>query len=434
VARIVSGGLATVGRDLGAVYAANTLGGVLGSLAAGFLLVPTFGLRGTLLALSATNVLLGAACWLVSVRGSQRTMLLAGAAAVAILPTLVIPRAIFSEALENAQLKLIYYYEGLTDTTGVWESPADGSRIVTYGDMRGTAGTGSDPINRVQGHLAHLLHPAPKKSLQICFGVGNTLAAAAMHPEVEQLDCVELSPHVRLTAPYFWTNDQVLDNPKVHLIIDDGRNYLLRTRERYDVITLEPPDIYTAGVVNLYTEEFYRLARNALADDGILCQWLPIAEMTEPEMRMLVQAFRTVFPETTMWKEGHLFAAPLLLVGSKHPLTIDVAALTRRMQPEEMQKDLGRLGMGDPEHLFQLFLAGPEGTRRWVGDSPSVTDDRTVVDFSTPRSVYSGFGFGYFRVSGKTAEEFNKHLWEVAALYGKLREPIAPLLKPAAQP
>jgi hypothetical protein len=434
VARIVSGGLGTVGRDLGAVYAANTLGGVLGSLAAGFLLVPAFGLRGTLLALSATNVLLGSACWLRSVHGSQRTVLLAGAAALAVLPALLIPRAIFSEALENDVLKLVYYQEGVTDTTGVWESKVDGSRIVTYGDMRGTAGTGSDHINRVQGHLAHLLHPNPRKSLQICFGVGNTLAAAAMHPEVTQLDCVELSPHVRQTAPYFWTNDQVLDNPKVHLIIDDGRNYLLRTRERYDVITLEPPDIYTAGVVNLYTEEFYRLARNALADDGLLCQWLPIAEMTEPEMRMLVQAFITVFPETTMWKEGDLFAAPLLLVGSKRPLTIDVAALARRMQPDDMHRDLSRLKMGNPDEMFQLFLAGPEGTRRWVGDSPSVTDDRTVVDFTTPRSVYSGFGFGYFRVAGDTLARFNTHLWEVAALYKRLREPITPLLTPTTQP
>jgi len=431
VARVVTRGVGSVGRDLSDAYAANTIGGVLGSLAGGFALVPALGLRGTMVTLAGGNVLLGVACWLATVDGRRRIALAATGLGLALLPAAVIPKTIFFDALESKLLRLLYYAEGVTDTTGVWEVATSGDRIVTYGDGRGTAGTSTDVVNRTQGHLAHLLHPHPTRSLQICFGVGNTLAAAALHPEVERLDCVELSPHVRQTAPYFWTNDRVLENPKVHLIVDDGRNFLLRSRERYDVITLEPPDLFTAGVVNLFTEEFYRLAFAALSDDGLLCQWIPTAQLNEDETRRLVAAFVAVFPETSLWIEGRGVSAPLLLVGSKVPLSLDVETLARRMQGDAVRADLARLGMGTPAELFELFIAGPAGTRAWLAGATPVTDDRTVVDFTTPRAVYSGFGFGYSKLTGADAEALRRHVQEVRAMYDRLREPIAPLLTSA---
>jgi spermidine synthase len=426
VARAVCGGLGTVGRDLGRAYAANTFGAILGSLAGGFLLVPMLGLRGTLLLLSGGNILLGGLCWVRATRGLPRAALALVALGLLLVPGAAIPRSIFFDALQWGPFDLIYYLEGLTDTTGVWQSRIDGSRIVTYGDLRGTAGTHTNTLNRLQGHIAHLLHPRPTRSLQIGFGVGNTLAATALHPEVERADCAELSPHVRQTAPYFWTNQGVLDVPKVHLIFDDGRNYLLRTAERYQVITLEPPDIYTAGVVNLYTEEFYRLAYRALTDDGLMCQWIPGGEMGDLEQRMLVAAFLRVFPETMLWQQGPF--GPLLLVGTKHPMRIDEAELARRMAAEPVHADLVKVGIPDPAALFRLFIAGPARTRGWVGDATAVTDDRTIVDFTTPRAVYSGFGFGYFRLQGAGREEFSRHMASLEAQWKTLREPIAPWL------
>ena len=426
VARVVCFAMGTLGRDLGGAYAANTFGAIVGSLAGGFLLVPAFGLRGTLVVLSGLNIALGGLCWVADAQGRRRALVAAATVALVALPAAAIPPHIFFDALQFGALRLVYYYEGVTDTTGVWESTVDGSRIVTYGDMRGTAGTHSDYFNRSQGHLAHLLHPRPTRSLQIGFGVGNTLAAAALHPEVEQLDCAELSPHVRQTAPYFWTNDDVLANPKVHLIVDDGRNYLLRTRERYQVITLEPPDIFTAAVVNLYTEEFYRLAARALTDDGLLCQWIPPGEMSELDVQMLVRAFLDVFPETTLWEEGR--PGPLLLIGTKRPLRIDVADLARRVQREPVHADLVRLRYPDAAAILDLFIAGPERTRQWVADVPPVTDDHTFVDFSTPKRLYSGFGLGYFRLRGEEADTFRAHVASTQALYQRLREPVTSLL------
>ena len=144
---------------------------------------------------------------------------------------------------------------------------------------------------------------------------------------------------------------------------------------------------------------------------------------------MLVAAFIAVFPETSLWLEGRGPAAPILFVGSKRPLALDRDTLARRMRHDAIRADLSRLKIGTPEELFEHFIAGPEGTRRWVAGAAPVTDDRTVVDFTTPRSVYSGFGFGYYKVQGAELEAFHRHLRELAALYDRIREPASVLLR-----
>ena len=439
VARAVCDDDDTVGRSLGNIYAANTCGSILGSVGAAFVLIPLLGLRGSLLALSALNVLLGALClWAepLSLRGRVATGVLV--AAGLILPSVMVPKTIFFDALEPDYGKLIYYKEGITDTTSVleWKS---GGRTQLYGDRRGTAGTMTDRLNRTSGHLAHLLHPNPRRSLQIGFGVGNTLAAAALHPEVEQLDCAELSDHVRETATYFWTNQGVLDDPKVNLIVDDGRNYLLRTRTRYEVITLEPPNIYTASVVNLYTREFYELASEAMADDGILMQWISVGDVNDAELAQLVRAMVDVFPDVTLWDEGPMafFKAPtayLLVVGSKQPLRIDVGELERRMKGPELRDDLERIDLESPAKLLSLFIAGDQGARRWTADAVAITDDKTVVDYSTAKSVTSGFGLGFFRLEGEARNRWFQRFTEIGRLYQGMREPIDPLLVNVSEP
>lgn len=237
VARVVCREMSSLGRHLGGAYAANTGGAIAGALATPFLMIPFLGMRGTLLLLVFVNLALGAACLWYALDRAPLRLAAAGAVACAAATTLFgVPQRLFFDALETDTWKLIFYREGVTDTTGVWESTRSGHRWITYGDMRGTAGTMTSPFNRREAHLAHLLHPNPTRSLHIGFGVGNSLAATALHPEVEDVHCVELSPHVRETASYFPTNDGILEHPKFELIIDDGRNFLMRNREPYDVI------------------------------------------------------------------------------------------------------------------------------------------------------------------------------------------------------
>ena len=439
VARAVCGDLRDVGRHLGSAYAANTAGAILGALGTAFVLIPALGLRGTLVALGVLNCLLAALCFL-TVRGwSPRPALVPAALACAALPFLAVPSSLFYDALTGGGWKLAYYHEGVTDTTGVWERESDGERVVTYGDQRGTAGTYSDRYNRRQAHIAHLLHPDPVRSLQIGFGVGNTLAAAALYPGLTDLDVVELSPQVRETAPYFWTNDDVLSNPKVRLVIDDGRNFLLRADTEYDVITLEPPEIFTADVVNLYTVEFYELAAKALAEDGILVQWIPTYTVGEEETKMLVRAMLEVFPDTSLWRHGpwdERWGGPmhqLLVVSSPRPWRVDAEALARRMQHPALRTDLEETGTPTPGSLLSLYITGSQGLRRWIGDAPAVTDDHTIVDFSTPRASYSGFGLGPLRFLEGYTEllvPISEHKRDAERLYRSLVEPVGPRFVP----
>lgn len=438
VARIVCSDLRHVSRSLGRAYAANTWGAVAGSLITAFVLIPTVGVRGSLALLSGLSAVLGGVCLVASASTPRSRGLWAAASlAVALVPAFAIPKTLLTDAYASDQWKLIHYREGVTDSTGVYEHVASKERFLTYGDLRGTSGTFTASLGKREGHLTHLLHPNPTRSLQIGFGVGNTLSAVALHPEVEQLDCAELSPHVRETAPFFWTNDAVIDDPKVRMIIDDGRNFLLRTQERYQVIGLDPPEIFTADVVNLYTREFYELAYDALTDDGLVLNWIPTYTMGELELRMLVRSVLDVFPETSLWLQGPMvengnpLSNMLLIVGSKRPLRIDLENLTRRMHRSPVRESLEAIETARPEELLGLYLGGSKRLRKWVEDVPAVVDDHTRVDFSSPMLPQAGFGFGMLRVFEPIhllAATHVKHNLDMAILFQSLREPIESIL------
>jgi len=251
-------GLARLGRTIGRVYAVNTFGAILGSLACAFVLIPGLGMQGTLTLLILVNGASAMALGWASRAPAGRRV--AGTAAFGVamgIAVAVLPADLFRRTFVRPPQQVVYYREGATDTVGVVEGYEQ--RHIQYEDLRGTAGTLSFRWNYFFGHFPMLIHPGiPRHVLHICFGVGNSLSAIVRHPELERVDNVELSPHVVDAADYFWTNDGVIHHPKVRTIIDDGRNYVMATDEQYDLIAMEPPETFTAGVIHLYTREFYR--------------------------------------------------------------------------------------------------------------------------------------------------------------------------------
>ncbi|HVN37000.1 MAG TPA: fused MFS/spermidine synthase [Myxococcota bacterium] len=396
-------GLATAGGTVGRVYAVNTLGAILGSLAAAFVLIPGLGMQGTLLFLIAVNFLLA---WMLAVSDTRtpprRLAVGASLGAAALGALLLVPSDLFRRTFAPPGTELVFYREGVTDTVGVIEQ--NGQRIIEYEDQRGTAGTATFPFNYFFGHLPMLLHPGePRLVLHICFGVGNSLSAVAAHESVERVDSVELSPHVLEAGRYFWSNSDVLSHPKVRTIIDDGRNFVLASRETYDVILLEPPEIFTAGVINLYTREFYRDAAARLAPDGVMMQWVPIGEAPLEEERMLFRAFSDVFPHATAWEQ--LMGGPILLIGTHQPLRIDYARLRSRMAEPHIRRDLELAGIQGPDDLLSYFIFDEQAFRSFAAEAPPVTDDRTVLDFTMPYFLGSGFGLGSFSLYARADGE-----------------------------
>jgi spermidine synthase len=274
-ARLWAAGSGSLGQRLGGVYAANVAGAIIGSLAGGFLLVPVFGAHHSLMLLAAANVVLGA--MLLGVAGRRTLALASGAAALALVawgasrPAL--HQGVFAERFPDQQL--LAYWEGLENTTTVARDARGVQTLFT--NSRGQTNDAPDLVryHRVMGHLGALLAPSrPAHALVVGLGAGATPGALAQHSGA-QVDIVELSESVIEAAPFFrLANADVLQRPNVRLAVDDGRNFLLRNRRPYDVITADVVHPYDAGATNLYSVEYFSLVARSLAPNGIMIQWV----------------------------------------------------------------------------------------------------------------------------------------------------------------
>jgi spermidine synthase len=386
------------GARVGELYAANTAGNIMGAILVGFVAISALGVRHSLVALVGLNLLLAA---IVLARDSGRRYLAvlwpAAALAMSLAVHLKVPHRLFYDSITKPPNTIVYYREGASDTVAVVERPAPLERGLIYSDGRGAAGTNTLPWNLYFGHLPMLLHPAPREVLHICYGSGNSVLALTRH-DPTRIDVVELSPHVREASQYFWTNEGVLEDKRVNLIIGDGRNFLLGTDRTYDVISLEPPNIYSAGVDNLYSREFYDRARERLRPGGIMVQWLPTIQLSTSDRGMLIRAFADAFPHVSIWQQ--LFSPSLLLAGSTAPFSVDVDEVDRRLNATpEMRRDVEKMEVGNAYGFLAFYLLGDASTRKLVEAHAAVRDDHTVVDYSIPRFVGSGFGFSNFTYS-----------------------------------
>lgn len=385
------------------VYAANTLGGLLGCLGASFWLIPALGAFQAGLALIATTCLLGGlvvlrkdrlapAAWLglllVLGVGGWEIRRAAGGESVALRKAVlqgIHHRVTWSdgrvEEVRHADLfDAVHYEEGATCTAAVLRDRKTGDLHLLV-DNFFVAGTGPEyAYMRVEGHLPALLAAGQTKALVVGLGTGSTLGALARHP-FGAIDVMEIAPEVLHTARWFKAlQGKALEDPRVRVILDDARSALLATAERYDVITCEPPIPYLSGGSALFTRDFYEACRARLRSGGICCQWIPQTLYAE-DSRLLVRSFQAVFPEASIW----FVRNTILLLGSDAPLALDLPEVARRMgEREAVRRDLAAYGLERPASLLSLFWAGPRGTARFGGEAKAgevLTADRPLLEY-----------------------------------------------------
>jgi hypothetical protein len=219
--------------------------------------------------------------------------------------------------------------------------------------------------------------------LAICFGSGTTFGTVSEFPSA-RVDGVEIAPQVIQAAPRFRReNYDVLRNPRFRLHLDDGRNFLLKSRERYDAITMEPMHPAKTGVVNFYTRDFYALCRAHLEPGGVLSQWVPLYNLQPSDVQMLYRSFVESFPYALVFLYGH----DTFLVGSDRPLDLSAARFVGRMPSLRLQQDLAALALDTPGHMLATFLMGREAMARFAEGAPIVSDDRPLVEFTGPKSL-----------------------------------------------
>lgn len=374
-----------VGRDVGVVVALNTLGGIAGVMLTGFVLVPGLGLVRTLAVLGALAAVIGLlAVWRGEGVSRKLRLGVAGVAVLAVGIGATTPPQLLAELMPGARNGRIgYYAEGRGGTVAVVEQGRGDNRFNRL-YIQGVSNTGdampSLRYMRLQALLPLLIHNGePRSALVIGFGTGITAGAMLRYRDLQHPVVAELLPEVLAAAPSFKGNFDAIHDPRLDIRLRDGRRELLRSAERYDMITLEPPPPSAAGVVNLYSRDFYQLAASRLEEGGVVAQWLPLPTQNDEESRSLVRSFIDVFPYATLWTtEFH----EMLLVGSLQPLHLDVTNIRQRFEQPEVAAALGEVGVDSVEALLATWVTDRAGLERYAGDALPVTDDHPRIEYA----------------------------------------------------
>ncbi len=374
------------GRDVGAVVALNTAGGIAGTLLTGFVLVPKLGLIHTLAALA---ILAGAVSLIAVLRGSNVRPFVRWSvpalAGLTLITVIVTPSDRLATLLtESRGGNLAFYEESAGGTVAVVEQNA-GQHPFRRLYIQGVSNSGDTMTSlrymRLQALLPLIIHrETPRTALVIGLGTGITGGALLTWPGLQHRAVAELLPAVVRAAPLFKGNYAVSTDPRMDIRMRDGRRELLRHAERYDLITLEPPPPSAAGVVNLYSSDFYRLAASRLQQGGIVAQWLPLPTQNEEDTRSLIQSFIQVFPHAALWTtELH----EMMLVGSMQPLELDVPRIEARFAQPQVAAALREVGIASPAALLATWITDRAGLAYYAADAQPVTDDHPRIEYAT---------------------------------------------------
>jgi spermidine synthase len=372
------------GRDTGTIIAANTAGGIVGTLLTGFFLVPTLGLGHSLAVMAVAASIIGAIAVTrgTSVRPRLRWATLACAVVAICVGFAISPDHLAQLLASDHNGKLLFHEDNAGGTVAVIaQQPGQNQFKRLY--IQGVSNSGDSLTSlrymRLQALLPLIIHRGePRSALVIGLGTGITAGSLLRFSDLDHRVCAELLPGVVRAAPIFTGNYGVASDPRIDLRLSDGRRELLRHTESYDLITLEPPPPSAAGIANLYSRDFYALARSRLKPNGLLAQWLPLHTQTDEDTRSLVRSFRDVFPYATLWTtELH----ETLLVGSFTPIELDVNRIVTRFNRPDISSSLTEVGVSSPEALLATWVTNRAGLEQYAANTLPVTDDRPRIEY-----------------------------------------------------
>jgi len=407
-------------RDLavqlvGRSYAVNTIGAIVGAFGAGFVLIPKLSTRFTILFAAALCLIVAGFAYQPKADARQRDLqrsLAAGLTMVLIvLLFLAAPRMNLADLSVGAYdslvrvlaksrggvddgsvqqrgpeiHQLLMYEEGPTSTVSV-RKDWDITSMAING--RTNASDREDmPTQVMLGQLPLLLAPHLKNALVVGYATGVT-AGAMLQSQIETVECVELEPATVNGSRFFeHVNNHPLDDPRLHLIIDDARTYLRVTSARYDIIVSEPSHPWVPGVANLFTREFFQLGRERLNDDGVLVQWLQIYQLSTDSLRSVLATFHETFPHVLVFRvEGAWKGKDLLLVGSKTPLTLD--RISERLSDVRISAELARVNIKNEVDVRAWYVCDETRLGPAVAGAVINTDDNMHIETTVPREAF----------------------------------------------
>ena len=362
-------------RAAGFLTLANTIGAMVGSLAAGFVLLPNLGVDASIRLISAAYgaiaLVLGIGAARRELAGWARTLAnyamgCALLAAVLLSPGDLMRTRYVAYPIQRflPEWKPIEIREGLTETIIYLRDDALGEplayRMLTNSHSMSSTVTRDARYMKLFVYWPVAVHPAPRSALLIGYGVGVTAKALRDTRSLETIDIVDTSRDVIEMNRHVYPDpaDYPLDDPRVTAHIEDGRYFLQTTDRHFDIITGEPPPPNLAGVVSLYTVEYFSLVRDRLDEGGIATYWLPVHNLSERDAKVIVRAFCSVFDDCTLWTGSGL---DWMLVGTRNARgPISAEQFARQWEDPSVGPELRALGFESPEQLGALFLGGRE--------------------------------------------------------------------------
>ena len=394
VCRIYAKDINKIGTSIGKVYAVNTLGSILGSFITGFLLVQILGTQLSVVIISLLVIMVGSVViWHSSPRKKKtksNKLILAFTGLIWVIACgfivstpsdLLFQYFNIGEKLVNQRVEILYANEGIECVTTVHRYP-DGNRVISTGSIN-VAGTDFTlrTTQKLQAHIPMLLHPSPKKVLQVGFGSGETSHILTTY-DTDEVDIVEISQGVLETSTKFFKdlNFEVVYHPKFSAIIMDGANYIALSDRKYDVIMNDSIWPFYAGNSGLYTKEYFEDGKNRLNDGGIMTSWLPV-ELPEESFRSLLKTFCSVFPHVSLWMAVTHYNKHALLVGSLQPLKIDLDVFLDRFR-KYAQNDLAGVSLKNPLYLLDAFKMDETTLNKLLAGAEIHTLDKPVLEFA----------------------------------------------------
>jgi spermidine synthase len=362
---------------IGLLTTANTLGAALGAALAALVLLPRLGIEGSLFALAAGYALLT----LLLARGTRLVLPLAAAACSLLLFPFgrmnlhLSAAALPYQVVDGARVARVV--QGPTTTLQLLRADRFGEpltwRLVTDGYSMTAVNNYANRYMQMFAWLPFALHPEPRSALLISYGAGNTAQALLSGPGMRRLVIVDVSTEILGVSPLMHGEHDPLRDPRVDLRLQDGRHYLRLSEERFDVITAEPPPPLIAGVVNLYTREYFEAFGERLAPGGLASYWLPAYQFQPEGARAVVRAFCDVFPDCTLWAGNW---RDWILLGSRDFAQRPSAARFSRLWRDPGTAPLvAANGFESPAQLGAAFLADAAQLRAWTGATPALVDD-----------------------------------------------------------
>lgn len=392
-----------VGGDVGTLYSVNTLGSIVGSLAAAVVIVPLFGLTKGLLLLGVIEIALGLATIARSPAGRMHLRLFGGLAVFVLVPIgfwLARGEGARLQPLVNNDVAMRFYDEGALATVAVAENSL-GDRTI-YVDGVGVAGT-DQVLQTDQKSLAHLpmmLLERPTSALTVGFGSGGASYSLLLHDRLTTVHCVEICPNVLDAAPTldaanhrFYGDLHPLEfaarDDRYEIIIDDARAWLRYTDQRYDFIATDCTDLRYKSNANLYDVEYFQACRDRLTPEGIVCVWMPLAGLSDDVFRVALNSFYQVFPEMGVFFMNNEPTHYILLIGWQDRIRLDYRLFERTLAEADVRQDLAEIYLDDPVKLLSCFITGGEAVARYIGDARLNTAQHPVIEFESPK-----YGFG----------------------------------------